>query len=259
MKKVLKKFVPKPLWHKAESIYINLLHFVDGVYYCLAIAWHTLGNDYDKLYRVTLVSKCQPFSMLDRKGLFTTYDLALDSNVKEIAGCFVECGVASGGCGALMAHLAEYRKTYLFDSYEGLPPPKDIDTVSEYKTKDRHGATLAEGYCLGTLEEVEQMLFDYFKLDRDKVFCVKGWFENTLPEYRYKIGKIAFLKLDADWYESVKCVLENLWDNISEGGYVYVDDFHLKGCQKAVLEFLQSRNIDPVLISDCRGGIWFKK
>ncbi|MFH2028062.1 MAG: TylF/MycF/NovP-related O-methyltransferase, partial [Nanoarchaeota archaeon] len=114
-------------------------------------------------------------------------------------------------------------------------------------------------YCLGTLQEVHQMLYVHFGLDRRYVHTVKGWFNKTLPEYKNKIGKVALLKLDADWYESVKCCLDNLWDNIVEGGYIYIDDYHLSGCQKAISEHINNKGIKPVIYPDGRGGAWFRK
>ena len=36
---------------------------------------------------------------------------------------------------------------------------------------------------------------------------------------------IAILHIDADWYASVKIVLETLYDKVVEGGFVVSDDY----------------------------------
>lgn len=42
-------------------------------------------------------------------------------------GCIVECGVWRGGMSAGMSHAAPGRSHVLFDSFEGLPPAREID------------------------------------------------------------------------------------------------------------------------------------
>lgn len=88
---------------------------------------------------------------------------------------------------------------------------------------------------------------------------VKGMFQDTLPNYWNEIGDIAVLRLDGDWYESTKCCLEWLYDNVLDGGYVIIDDYNLVGCRKALDEFIASRNIKVDIIEDERGGCWFQR
>jgi len=44
-------------------------------------------------------------------------------------------------------------------------------------------------------------------------------------------------------YSSTIQALEQLYDKVSEGGFIIVDDFKLKGCRKAIKEFRKKRNI----------------
>lgn len=205
--------------------------------------------------------------MVGRTGLLATYDIASEIENSNIGGCFVECGVARGGCSALMAIVvSEYRngrKVWLFDSFEGLPEHTDEDEYQElliHKPKDRSSSIVSPGYCLGTFEEVEELLFTRLSLSRDKVFMVEGWFENRLPNYKDKVGRIAVLRIDADWYESTKCCLENLYDNVITGGHVIIDDYgSIMGCEKATDEFLEDNDINVNLSFDKRGGCYFVK
>ena len=94
----------------------------------------------------------------------------------------------------------------------------------------------------------------------DRIEFVKGWFENTVPVTRKQIQQIAVLRIDGDWYESTKCCLENLYDKVSSGGYVIVDDYQsCYGCRRAVDEFIQNRCLSPDIKFDGRGGCYFKK
>lgn len=43
----------------------------------------------------------------------------------------------------------------------------------------------------------------------NEIHLVKGWFQVTVPLHREKVGKIAVLRLDGDWYESTKIPLDN--------------------------------------------------
>ena len=188
--------------------------------------------------------------------------------VSNTNGCLVECGVARGGTAALMLDAAFHpvddpftpcKNAWLFDSFEGLPEPTAEDGVlRKPQGKDRSSCDLAKGYCLGTLEEVEDLLFEKFKFSRDKVHLVKGWFQDTLPRYREQVGDIAVLRIDGDWYESTKCCLENLYEQVVDGGYVILDDYALVGCRKAVDEFFVGKEY-PDVVLDGRGGGWFRK
>ena len=119
---------------------------------------------------------------------------------------------------------------------------------------------LVKGSCLGTIEQVSELLFYKLNLPRNKINLIKGWFQDTIPAYRDKVGNIAILRLDGDWYESTKIPLENLYTNISPGGYVIIDDYATCfGSKKAVDEFIEKNSIDTYLRPDYRGGAWFKK
>jgi hypothetical protein len=205
--------------------------------------------------------------MVGRTGLLATYDVMQAADKKGIEGCIVECGVARGGSSALMALVTGANKTgrrsWLFDSFEGLPDGTADDEITEPVVEnpdDRSAAIVAKGYCLGTYEEVEDLLFNRLGFSRDDMFMVKGWFQDTLALNREKIGRIAVLRIDGDWYESTRCCLENLYDNVSSGGYIIIDDYtSVPGCRKAADEFLRYRGLAPELVLDKRGGGYFIK
>jgi hypothetical protein len=203
-----------------------------------------------------------PYSLVGWRGLEATYDAVTATQKAGLPGAIVECGVARGGSAALMALVekrsASQRKLWLFDSYEGLPDPT-VEDIRDNAT-GKHVRPLPKGSCLGTFDEVAKLLFDTLHLDRSYIAMIKGWFENTLPATRASIGAIAVLRIDADWYESVKCCLENLYDQVLPGGYVIIDDYgSCFGAQKAVDEFLSQHEIAVNLFADGRGGCHFVK
>ena len=87
----------------------------------------------------------------------------------------------------------------------------------------------------------------------------KGWFQDTLPRAKSEIGKVAILRLDGDWYESTKCCLDNLYENVSPGGYVIIDDYgYWEGCRQALDEFLHARKIGIELREIDHDGRYFQ-
>jgi len=239
----------------------------DEIYYLSSYVYYLLKGDSRSVKRIKTIYSVRPYTMVGRTGLLATYDIASAIEESNSGGCFVECGVARGGCSALMALVASEnrngRKVWLFDSFEGLPEPtnedKHIETII-YKPKDKSASLVSPGYCLGTYDEVEALLFSKLRLSKNNVFMVKGWFQDTLPEYRDKIGATSVLRIDADWYESTKCCLENLYNNVISGGYVIIDDYRsVVGCKKATDDFLKNKNLDVKLIFDDRGGCYFVK
>ena len=198
-----------------------------------------------------------------RRALENAFDLTLEADKKKVSGALVECGVAEGGTAAMMALSNRSiglmsREKWFFDSFEGLPEPTKNDYVG-----DRTGhfiRPLPKGSCLGKIEQVSELFFDQLGFSPDDVHLVKGWFQDTLPVHRHSIGPICILRLDGDWYESTKVPLENLFDQVSPGGFVIVDDYSTCfGSRRAVDEFRLSRGIVSPLVPDGRGGVWFEK
>ena len=119
------------------------------------------------------------------KALENAYDLTRFIEDNNITGDIVECGVAQGGTASMMAlvnkKLGKYeRGKWFFDSYQGLPNPTKEDYING-KTGD-FIRPLPKGSCLGTLEEVSNLMFNILNLNKKKTFLIKGWFQNTIKE-----------------------------------------------------------------------------
>lgn len=211
--------------------------------------------------RAAAVHAAMPFSLVGWRGLEATYDAVTLVNRERIPGAIVECGVAQGGCAALMASTDAAqrgeRPIVLCDSFEGLPDPTEADFVDG--RTGTHASLLERGSCLGTESQVTELLFGRFGLAPDRVRLVKGWFDETLPPLSRTVGTIALLRIDADWYDSVKCCLESLYDSVAPGGVVIIDDYgSCHGARRAVDEFLAQRGEHPIMSHDGRGGCMFR-
>jgi hypothetical protein len=242
---------------------VRFLYYQHGL---LVYSW----REPEQWEMIKTIHSIMPYTLVGIGGLHATYRLAMKMNKDKVPGDFVELGVARGGCAALLGSTifstgqtgeVQRRRLRLFDSFEGLPEPTEKDfKTPDTATTGRHVRPLPPGSCLGTLEEVKYLLFDVKKFPESRIDFVKGWFENTVPAEKNKIDNIAILRIDGDWYESTKVCLEGFYDKVVPGGAVIIDDYHsCYGCQRAVDEFIQNRQLNVKMHFDGRGGCYFFK
>ena len=185
-----------------------------------------------------LFRRVAPYTKVSREKLAALCRLIATLDRDRVAGAIVECGVFRGGAAAVMAwQSGGRRELYLFDSFEGLPPPGAED--GEIARRQ-----FQEGWCAGTVEDVQQA-FRAAGAASDRLHVVKGWFADTFP--RSELPPIALLHIDADWYDSVRLCLETWYDRVVPGGFVVLDDYgRWEGCTRATDEFLQRRHLPPL-------------
>lgn len=220
----------------------------------------------DKEYREMskIVRSYLPYTMGGAKALENAFEAVSIISRNSIPGDIIECGVAKGGCSAALIDSCRYFKIYddrhfwLFDSYEGLP-----ETTKEDYVDGKAGEfirPLPKGSCLGTLDEVKNLMFNNLNTPEQKISFIKGWFDKTVPETKSKIKKISILRLDGDWYESTKIPLEAFFSKVEIGGVIIIDDYGTcYGSKKALDEFIFKNKIKCELLADGRGGAWFIK
>jgi O-methyltransferase len=201
-----------------------------------------------------MIDRVRPYSMVHTEELVRLAFAVEDVLRAGIPGQFVECGTWRGGASFLMAAILERRRAdprrrvWMFDSFEGLPQAADIDGASAKRWQQ---AVDGPGYfdnCTASMEDVRRAASDLGVSDRVEIG--QGWFDRTLPATRERIGQIALLRLDGDWYESTKCCLEHLYDQVAPGGYIILDDYLTwDGCAIAVHEFLGSRKLPHRIVT----------
>jgi O-methyltransferase len=222
---------------------------------------------YVSIKKLKLFWKVIPYAQQNWASLFNVYDLARLIENNKIQGCFVECGVWRGGCAAVMAIVAKEsgsnRKTWLFDSFEGMPEATSMDVGEKARelAKNRmSGGLIPVGTSVVSIDEVKTLLFKKLHLDEDNIILVKGWFQYTVPKYKSQIGPISILRVDGDWYDSTKVCLENLYDNVVKDGYIIIDDYGwFPGCKSAVDEFIERRKLKIELKKVDYSRVYFQK
>lgn len=171
-----------------------------------------------------------------------------------VPGDLVEAGVWRGGVCILMRALLEVyrdpsRQVWVADSFSGMPESNAAGD-SELALHEFNDVLSV------SQDQVEENFRSYGLLD-DRVVFLAGWFEDTLPSA--PIERIALLRMDADLRTSTSVILENLYDKVSPGGIVVVDDYSLPMCSDAVREFRDARGITDPIHSIDDDAVWWCK
>lgn len=189
----------------------------------------------DTLHRQQMLSAVEPFTMVGPERLEALYAVAETLEAQGIEGDIVHCGVCNGGSAAVAAHCVQpgsNRTVWLFDSFQGLPEPTDLDGSN---------APAMVGQCKGNVASV-QLVFSMLGIDMSSVNIIPGWIEQTL--HTVSLDRIALLSIDVDWYEPIKLCLEKFYDSVHENGFIYIDDYgHWPGAKLATEEFFAARHL----------------
>tara|TARA_B110000438_G_scaffold294269_1_gene335418 strand:+ start:282 stop:959 length:678 start_codon:yes stop_codon:yes gene_type:complete len=153
-----------------------------------------------------------------KKAIFNT---AIDS----IEGDYIEFGIFTGACinhanltwNKIKKNYDVKRKFYGLDSFEGFPDDNEHKHFESNNFKSSF--------------EFSKKLEKKFL---NQCFIIPGFFNNTIPSLKdnYKLNKIAIAFIDCDLYSSSLPCIDFIKKNISNGGYIIVDDCHnldLKG------------------------------
>jgi hypothetical protein len=208
-------------------------------------SWRELGWDTPSL----------AFTMIGQRRLQNFRDLILRVIEDKVQGDILEAGVWRGGASILaraVLRAAEdaSRRVFVADSFQGLPPP------SPQYPQDA-ASKLHEHTELAVSLEAVRANFEKFGLLDDRVIFLKGWFRDTLPAA--PVSQLAVLRLDGDLYESTTDSLRYLFDRVSPGGWVIIDDYFIPACKAAVNDFLGARALTPDLLPIDDMGVYFQK
>ncbi|MGB3558214.1 MAG: TylF/MycF/NovP-related O-methyltransferase [Geitlerinemataceae cyanobacterium] len=209
----------------------------------------------------SLLAAIRPYTLLSRERLFSLYALAKQICIDDIPGNFVECGTYRGGTAAMLASIVRRyslhpRKVYAFDTFAGMPEPTEFDRHQGIPANETNWG---EGTLKAPIDEYLAVVCNALEV-RDFVIAIPGLFADTLPENQAKIGAIALLHADGDWYESTIDIFHNLYDSVVTEGFIQIDDYgHWEGCRQAIREFDRSRNASFPLRGIDDTGVWFRK
>lgn len=215
---------------------------------------NTTNNDFTK-FEIDVINKVSNYTMTSPERIVALIRATKYLEKNNIIGDIVECGVWKGGSvGACVLTLNELKKTdrkiWLFDTFEGMNTPSEVDyDINGKLASDRMDVENKETswiWAKAQLDLVKNNVYS-FGYPTEKINFIKGLVEETLfnneiPE------KISLLRLDTDWYESTKIELEILYPRLVSGGVLIIDDYgHWNGCRKAVDEFFDSLEFSPFL------------
>jgi len=141
---------------------------------------------------------------------------------RSVEGCIVECGSYKGRSSAALSLACSLcgRTLEVFDSFQGLPEPSEIDKKHVvFDAKEIQ--VYSKGTFAGSLEEVKANLTKYGDI---KVCSFNvGFFEDTLPHFK---KKCAFVFLDVDLIDSMEKCLVHLWPLLQDDCYLYTHEAH---------------------------------
>jgi len=159
-----------------------------------------------------------------------------------VPGDIVECGVHLGGS-IMMIGLAllegdsiRNRKVYALDTFTGfVRRTEELDIDLRSGVAVCHPEPGVYDYEAPSVENMKSVGYP-------DLHIVRGDVLQTIPAL--EIDTISLLRCDTDTYDTTKLELENLYDHVSVGGVVIVDDYgYTLGCKKAVDDFVKSRKV----------------
>jgi hypothetical protein len=150
----------------------------------------------------------------------------------------------------------------MFDSFAGLPPVDDRDGPAAAKYQLTPDAPDYFDNCKASLEEVVQAI-GKFRFSSSECLVAPGWFEHTYKEHAPELKRrgIALLRVDCDWYQSVKITLDQMEPIVAEHGIIILDDyFTWDGCARAAHDYLSQNNLPyRIQCRPSRLGAWMVK
>lgn len=165
----------------------------------------------------------------------------------SVQGDYLEFGVWQGDTFASAARSAKRvglrdMRFHAFDSFEGLPTPKGVDT---------EGFThFAEGEYTASRRRFDKTLRKR-RVPSDRVTVTQGWFSDSLTDEtreRLALTSAAVVWVDCDLYESTVPVLSFIGPLLQDGTVVIFDDWYCfqarpdRGEQRAVSEWLAANS-----------------
>ena len=211
---------------------------------------HTRFRDFEE-EEVQLVRSIKHYTMTSPERIFALIHAVKYVVNNDIPGAIVECGVWRGGSMMAVAktllnlnHLT--RELYLFDTFEGMPKPSDVDMsdrgikASDKFEKNRINDNSSR-WAYATLDETKKAMYSV-GYDKRKIHFIKGKVEETIPDKAPDV--ISLLRLDTDFYESTIHELIHLFPRLSKHGILIIDDYgSWMGAKKAVDTYIAQNNL----------------
>lgn len=222
-----------------------------------------LPKDYDD-DAVRTIHDVKPWTMTSPEKL-NALILAVRHVVRhKVPGDIVECGVWRGGSMQATARTLlqagdTSRHLYLFDTFEGMPPPTEEDRRQDGRSAAELMAASARTSGVWAVASLDDVRAGMARTGYPEhlVHYVPGLVEDTVPQQAPE--QISVLRLDTDWYASTKHELDTLYPRLVSGGVLLIDDYGWwQGSRKAVDEFLDETGEPLLLLRMAEGRVAVK-
>lgn len=215
--------------------------------------------NYSSLNVDDIINLTRPYTMTSyerQRHSIETINFIIDNN---IAGDIVEIGVWRGGMIMTMLYQLlkrniKNRHIHLYDTFTGMTEPckNDFECASGRKACD----IFEQVKCEASFEECKKNV-ESVGYPSEFIHFHVGDIRNVsfVPE------KIAFLRLDNDWYELYKFELPIFEPRVVLNGVITIDDYgHWNGCKQAVDEYILAKGKTGIKIQyiDYTGVYWIK-
>lgn len=220
-----------------------------------------LDKNFEEIYNF-----CRPFTMTSLERMYALYKSTEYIVKANVPGAIVECGVWKGGSAMLVAKTllnlgCRDKKIYLYDTYEGMTEPSELDVSSSGERaedtfdKKKNGET--SDWCYSPLDEVKKNLLSTGYPSENIIF-VKGKVQDTIPGT--VPDQISLLRLDTDWFDSTYHEMKHLFPILQKNGALVLDDYGFwEGARRAVDQYLsETNNIILLTRIDFSGRIGIK-
>ncbi len=212
------------------------------------------------------INIAKKYSMTNKYRLWSLVQHIKYTNLHNLEGDFVECGVWKGGNLILMQKYIEKfnlnKSIYGFDTFSGMSEPTDFDISTNTKNSLKKFNKLkldenSSNWCFAEIDEVNENIRSNVNKP-DNILLIKGMVEETLQNTENLPDKISILRLDTDFYESTKIELEVLYPRLVKGGVLIIDDYGWwEGSRKAVDEYFDLSSL-PLQYIDHTGRFLIK-
>ena len=179
--------------------------------------------------------------------------LAAAFHASKLEGDFVEAGVNKGFVSsAIMQYLnwnSLSKNYYLLDTFAGIPEANRAENAKkggvDFKSDDR----IASGFYTSDVESLRENFSQW-----ERVNIIQGAVPETLKEV--KSDSIAFLHLDMNCSAPEVATMEALWERLSPGAIILMDDYAYWGFQsikEGADKFALSRGADIMTLPTGQG------
>ena len=158
----------------------------------------------------------------------------------------VECGVFKGTSLVRFGHLRNLLGTQESAKIIGFDVFNDIYPNTNFKEDKKERAKWIKNAGSSSISKKQlETVFNNLKIKNFEL--VKGNVLKTLPNYIKKPElRISLLNIDIDFNESTYCCLKNLYEKVSNGGIILLDNYgHTNGDTDSVDRFFKEKGYKP--------------